>query len=418
MRELERRAEVDPAACVELARALERVDRRPDALEALWRGCDDLAVRRAASAVERDRAPPRTPRLLWQRKLDKRDPLIFLQASPLALTVRAAQRTAVLDPRTGEQRADLPPGGVTHIHEMLVVCQPTGQALGLDAWTGERLWSETLAGVGAGVAGDGFLFRIWDGQAIGHRWDDPRRAPREAWRWRMEPERYASSRTVGDAVVLDAFRGDGPEILQRVVVLDGRTGEVRLSGDGRVAYAGEGLVVIQRSRPTGDGFVEATLDVHDAATGEVRWSLPPDRKACDVHGVNASTLTLKRWKPDGLLLHLHDRASGARTGELELEHLGTVWPSVRADDLQLVAGRGFEARRGADYVAAYTTAGERLWGWRPKAVPRNDRFAQVRALPGRLYVLAGREVACLVDVGQVPEPGPVANAGRSRKRER
>ncbi len=130
LRDLERTArEADrPGARLRWARALRRVGREDEALEALRPALADAAVRRevgtfaawthpdggAGGAFAVDVAPLRgRPEVLWRTRVGGAL-MPWLLASPLAVVVGGDGRTLVLEPDTGAVRRQLESGGLPH----------------------------------------------------------------------------------------------------------------------------------------------------------------------------------------------------------------------------------------------------------------------------------------------------------------
>lgn len=399
VRELERRAERDPAACLELAHRFERLGDPARALEALWRGCDDLQVRRATARLDTGRAPLRSARLLWQAKLDRRDTFDrAYRASPLAVLLGSAQRTAILDPRTGEKRADAPPGRVLLLDEVALISCDDGAVVAHDAWTAELLYSVKLPGtgdrlVGHDRAGSSTLVTAFRGEVLGFHVDDVRKPPREVWRCKTDLSvgHFTQGQIARDLVVLQSSQKESAREWGHVVVaLDRRDGTERFRSENALLspwLRHDELIVVLRKD---DDAVRG--DVLDA-DGSVAWSLPRAviQSQPRFHEVTGETVTFRVDGPP-MSLWVLDR----RTGVV----LETFSPPAKAtrnvEDVWFSSTNGPEASAGAPYVAAWTAGGEQLWSWRPKKLPTSGYHAGLAFLPGRVYVQTGREVACLV----------------------
>lgn len=380
IRDLERRSAHDPALCLELGRALERAGRGAELLDALWRGCADLEVRRAAAAVEPARHPVRDARLQWERRLDGRDGLMDLRASPLAITLGSRQRTAVLDPRTGQARADLPAGIVSPVAETLVVSQRGGALAGFDAWTGESLYSTKIPGRIGRVFGRELLLTSHRGQLVALRWRDPRQPPGEVWRRPWSTDGDLAGVECDDHLFIGSPATSGAAFW-RVCVLDARTGEERASVDGMLASVGHGLLA------TTD--LDGATHLHELATGRPLWSTP---RGTRVIALTPGAVLVR----SGDRLVVHDRASGAPTGDQAMDFNPTLTIADVHVVVPFVRG-GLEGR---------LAGGARLWSWSAGA---GRSIGEVSALPRRLYVRTGRDVMCLSD-GPTEEPVPDATA--------
>jgi hypothetical protein len=374
LRELEQRAATDPRANLELATALERVGRPGAALEALWRGCDDLEVRRAAARFDVDRGPVRAATVAWTRKVGGRDRLECLDAGPLALTMRSPQRTLLLDPRTGETRRELPPAtSLWNALGAVVVQGRDGAYTAIDAWTGEQLWSTRLHAGEAHASGETFVdVRRADGELIAFRSDGLRSTPTIAWRRRSKD---LSSVAVRQAYVLVSER-------DALIVLDPRTGEERLRLGGVERFEAQ------------RGGILVTMSDDDDVPWEAfdplgrRLGTLPDGETV---GPIASPVVVSRLAPGRKRLQRWDVATGRFVGpRVDVKAYSVV---EVIDDVALLDPAPSE------YVAAVSLDdGRELWRWSSVKPPTPERSLQLATLPGRVYVSPSpRELTCLVD---------------------
>jgi hypothetical protein len=409
LRALERRVANEPTASIALAHALERLGDAAAALDALWSGCDDLEVRRAAATLDLERAPARSARLLWQQRLDRRDDLRLRRLeTPLGLVLQSAQRVAVLDPRTGKLRFELPPAEwFGCLCETLIVSDAAGNILGTDLWTGESLYTAPFRARGPRMIGGDLLVISSDDQVIAHRYEDSRRPPLQDWCWTSDAGRFMRGRIQGDAVVLDGFwQGSEGACTQVAVVLDARSGQERFRIDAagsRLVASGHGLFAVQRSVPR-DGYLSSTIAFLDGS-GRTLWTAPETTKSREVLRITRTSVHIRHWKPGNLSLALHDRMTGAQTETIDLGMESLNWSAV--DDVHF----GTTTRPSAasdDFVAAWTSGGVRLWTWRPRRLPAKPPALVL--LPGRVYVQSGRDVTCLVEEARTAPGHPSAPA--------
>ncbi|MGE0712924.1 MAG: PQQ-binding-like beta-propeller repeat protein [Planctomycetota bacterium] len=427
IRRLERQAAGHPAARLELARAHERGGRPADALEALWRGCQNLAVRRAAAACDPRRAPVQAePSQAWRQRLSVSESY-RLVASPLALTLSSNNRTLALDPVSGELRCESHAGVVTRQQETLALLQWDGTLLGLDAWTGETLYTLRLRGRERWFGGAYVLERCRE-ELLCSTFAEPRAAPQVLWSAKpglgsadLAPFLWAFEQ----AIVLQDWHGAGARGSD-VLVLDARTGaelhrptwlgsagtlRALCAGDLLVLTRGERAVVVDAS--TGRErlrLTNAKVSVHPglllvtdaegglralAPDGEELWALPAVAGGREVLGVSDAVVSLRSYLRPGARHTIHARATGALLGELDPE-LETV---------TLVEDSHYASRpteQGGDLVVAFDVAGAERWRWRLAPTEDPPRALYLAVLPGRLYVQRGREVACLVEAGGAP----------------
>lgn len=187
---------------------------------------------------------------------------------PGLVLVTGRERLTALDPRTGEQRWDVPdvvdcPGGqsVTRAGDLLVltgICRST-EVTALRADTGERAWTTTISGTP----------------------QPTRRAER--------PPLVA-----GGAVLFTVRVGDGggPERLVAVDLADGRQRWSRPTVVGVLpsTVVGGRFVTVESGVPTAGGRRAVTAAALDPATGRPVWTvpLPADEPAGDVRRVAGS----------------------------------------------------------------------------------------------------------------------------------
>lgn len=371
VRKLERDSETDPQACVRLARALERAGRPRDALSALVRGASDPVVRREAARYPRDAAPIlRAPRVRWETKLDGRDQFGMIEASGLGVVVASQRRTLVLDADTGAHRLELPDGVPGRVGEVVLVHRSNRDVLGHDLWTGEELFTSRLRGPVEPLVVDELLVAAREGEVVGYRFDEPRRAPTVAWKTRLPGISPKIKAVTRDLVVFDELDDD-----LDLVALDARDGQERFRLDGVDLWLADerGLVVRDRQEAAFLGI---------APDGRRAWELDAPALApfaLDAHHVHA---LYDEW--EGPQLVRIDRARGRRSP-------GAALPSPQLGCL-LVGDLLYRRTLGGG-LDAVGLDGISLWSWKPSRGPEPRELA---AAPGRLYALLGtRSIVCL-----------------------
>lgn len=386
LRRLEREAAAnDPQACLRLARACERAGRPVDALAALVRGADNVAVRREAARFPCDVAPLRAaPRVKWEAKLDGRDHVDGLAATPLAVVIGTRRRNVVLDPERGAVRHELPPGEVVPVEHALLVrlrppeaelLRPDQEVQLHDAWTGALLHRARLPGHRRPLLVRGDLLVTSDGSdAAAFRLPDLARPPEPVWRHpgpggRLTIERLTAERVVATApqdrsmVVLDPVDG-------RQVFAAPSTSPVLMGGDDLLVRTGTpGLTCLS------------------ATDGAPRWSRP-DPAEHPVGFAGDALVAVSTNGPAGELLRI-DRRSGATLppGPVALRPLGDPW-----DAQARVVGDVLYRSAEVAGLEACGLDGRVLWTRPPRPRPE-----ATLVLPGRWLIQGGRALVCLAE---------------------
>ncbi len=354
LRELAR--DSTPAGRITHARALERLGRRDEALDALIPGREDSEVRRvlggypawrdtfgdAGATGWADLSPPRPrPRTRWRVPglLDpaRAERLNFdLVANPfVVVATRTASSLAGIDAVTGavlwerpfESRRD----GRASLDGDAIVLVATDGLFVLDAWTGVERLRAPIPNLASRWLGD--LVLSLDGDTI-VAWD---RAGARRWTTRVP---------VASPDMPGFFRGAGDHVLVKtaghIVALDAATGAIQWDRRGFLVCADrDGALVVVPGR---DGSVMSLLD----ATGETRARF----ENVDAHRAMSPTTVIAISgiaSPEASFVAL-DRATGARSGPL-LAMTGYSATALTRD--VLLVGKGVS-------LHAFS-ARERLW---------------------------------------------------------
>lgn len=408
LRALERDARASGAgdAVLRWAAALDRVGRPLDAVDALCLGRAHAGVR-AALAARADL--PRAPRGGTERfrvTLAGSDTPRLVHAGPLGLVLGSKARTSILDPDTAEVRHALP-GAAWHGVAGDVVLTIRGKRPVIDArdlWTGEALWDAPLEGRTTSASLDaGWLVLSESDGLIGWRLADPRRPPELAWRADLEDT--TDHVVAGDRLLVDQAGGTA------LLLLDAATGatlrELRRAGS-YLAWAGAGHGVALHwdpappaGAPGADGDDgEWLLSAVASRDGADLWARVQSRAA--VQPTRGAVVVSRPFEGHELVERL-EPATGARrpppaavvTGATHLDREGVREPHD-VDEVVPVHGADLLVGHGRGEVHCWPhDAGEVAWRW-TRRPSRHVKPGDVRAAPGRVYVLAaGRVLVCL-----------------------
>jgi hypothetical protein len=389
LRDLEREVREKPddlGARLKLARALERVGRKDDALAALTPAVADAEVRREIGRL----APPvresaglyfdvpgivREPVVKWEARGNPatgRAGTDALIATPLALISQSDRAVTAFDAASGQRR-----WGMDRIQFPIVtrdvVCERGLRDFsGRDIFTGELLWTVDAQGPHHGrlrvpLADDGLLIEATSQPALVARvFDDPRRPPGE--RLFEIPGEFDRVTAAAGAVIVQAHRGTD------FLVLDARTGAERFRGQGFFWMSDERGLVADREDGSLASYTPAgRLEWTTSGTAYRPWALAPSFIA-------ASSIAQDDAGRDEIRHVALDRLTGAATELARGGPQDTV--AVARDVIYIIT---------TSTVSAYRPTGERLWrldlssrwprsgGWQLHSVPA--------PLARRLYLL-------------------------------
>jgi outer membrane protein assembly factor BamB len=378
LRDLEREVREKPddvGARLKLARALERVGRKDDALDALTPAVSDAEARREIGRL----APPvresaglyfdvagivREPQVRWERRIEDmragRSGHDALIANPVSIVCATDWHVTALDPRSGESRWQAVSDGAVRLRQWptivrdVVIAQESRELRAFDLFTGERLWTQPFEG-GIVVSQASF--------------DDPRERPSLEQLARLLPPAGVERVTVtADLRVLQEHRGADFR------VLDARTGAERFRGQGFFWMSDERGLVADREDGSLASYTPAgRLEWTTSGTAYRPWALAPSFIA-------ASSIAQDDAGRDEIRHVAIDRLTGAATELARGGPQDTV--AVARDVIYIIE---------TSTVSAYRATGERLWrldlssrwprsgGWQLHPVPA--------PLARRLYLL-------------------------------
>lgn len=393
LRELERavRESGTVAARLALARALERVGRKDDALDALGPAIDDAEARREIGRL----APPvresaglffdvrpivKEPVVKWETKggssvgRSERDALL---AGPLGVVCQKSDRVVVFDAESGERRFELlgrdserrrlgPPA----ISGEVAILRDGRTLRAFDLFTKERLWSdEAPHGAPLTLVQRGLVAHV--GVRVVVREFEHSREPPGPTLFEVPLAHSSAARISAAAGVLIVQAHRGADFL----VLDVRTGAERWRGQGFFWMSDERGLVADREDGSLASYTPAgRVEWTTSGVSYRPWALAPDFIA-------ASSITLQHPHSRDLIEHhVIDRATGVVTTLTTGGPQDTV--AVARDVIYVIE---------TSVVSAYRKTGERLWrldlssrwprsgGWQLHPVPA--------PLSRRLYLL-------------------------------